>query len=84
MSKLNDAGVTWLICGQQTPVKMSTMPKLGWVEEIVTAADQASIPVFLKDNLISCVDQYGFAFKGGKPLNGLRQEFPAGVRGRER
>jgi protein gp37 len=62
----------WLIIGQQTPVRMSTMPQIGWVEDIVHAADKAGIPVFLKDNLISCVDQYVFAMKDGK----YRQELP--------
>jgi protein gp37 len=70
--RLVDSGINWLIIGQQTPVRMSTMPKVGWVEEIVTAADKAKIPVFLKSNLISCVDQYGFAMRDGK----YRQEFP--------
>jgi protein gp37 len=73
---LEDAGINWLIIGQQTPVKISAMPKVGWVEEIVTAADTASIPVFLKDNLISCVDQYPFAFSGKFPDIKLRQELP--------
>lgn len=68
--------VDWLIIGQQTPVKISTMPKVGWIEEIVNAADKASIPVFLKDNLISCVDQYPFAFTGKFPDLKYRQEFP--------
>jgi protein gp37 len=69
---LEDASISWVIVGQQTPVKMSTMPQIGWVEEIINAADKANIPVFLKDNLISCVDQYDFALKDGK----YRQEFP--------
>lgn len=64
--------INWLIIGQQTPVKLSTMPKPGWVEEIIQSADKANIPVFLKDNLISCVDQYEFAIKDGK----YRQEMP--------
>ena len=70
------SGIQWVIIGQQTPVKRSTMPKLGWVEEIVMAADKANVPVFLKDNLISCVDQYPFAFSGIFPGIKLRQEFP--------
>jgi protein gp37 len=64
--------INWIIIGQQTPVNIKTMPKIGWVEEIVSAADTASIPVFLKSNLISCVDQYEVALKDGK----YRQEFP--------
>ncbi len=68
--------INWLIIGQQTPVKMSTMPKIGWIEEIVSAADKAEIPVFLKNNLMSCIDQYPFAFTGKFPDLKLRQEFP--------
>jgi protein gp37 len=72
-NSLENASIGWLIIGQQTPVKMSTMPKVGWIEEIVSAADKANIPVFLKDNLISCVDQYPIAIdKNGN----YRQEFP--------
>lgn len=70
--------ISWVIIGQVTPVKKSTMPKIGWVEEIVRACDKANIPVFLKDNLISCVDQYPFAFSGKFPDIKLRQEFPVG------
>uniref|UniRef100_A0A6H1ZR91 Radical SAM superfamily protein n=1 Tax=viral metagenome TaxID=1070528 RepID=A0A6H1ZR91_9ZZZZ len=46
-----NTGVNWVIIGQQTPVKLATMPKIGWVEDIVRASDKAGIPVFLKDNL---------------------------------
>ncbi len=42
-----------MICGQCTPVRMSTMPKLEWVSEIVKSCDKAKIQVFLKDNLSS-------------------------------
>jgi protein gp37 len=73
---LEDCGINWVIIGQQTPVKMSTMPQVGWVEEIVSSADKANIPVFLKDNLISCVDQYPFAFSGKFPNLKFRQEYP--------
>jgi len=71
---LKDLGINWLIIGQCTPVKQSTMPKIEWVKEIVDAADKAKIPVFLKNNLNSCkisdypelLDSHGM----------LRQEFP--------
>ncbi|KKM02244.1 hypothetical protein LCGC14_1786320, partial [marine sediment metagenome] len=69
---LSKSGIKWVIIGQQTPVNITTMPKIGWVKAIVRAADMASIPVFLKDNLISCVDQYEFALKDGE----YRQEMP--------
>jgi len=42
---------SWIICGQQTPMSASTSPRIEWVREIVEAADKASIPVFLKNNL---------------------------------
>lgn len=62
MSKLSDAGISWIICGQQTPVRKN-IPRQ-WLDDIVSAADKACIPVFCKDNL--------------KPLlgNNLRQEWP--------
>ncbi|KKL08345.1 hypothetical protein LCGC14_2576780 [marine sediment metagenome] len=39
----------WVIIGAQT--KPTVMPKVEWVKEIVEAADQAGIPVFLKNSL---------------------------------
>jgi len=74
------SGINWVIIGQQTPVNKATMLKVGWIQEIVRACDWASIPVFLKDNLISCVDQYLFAFSGKFPDIKLRQEFPKGIK----
>ena len=41
--------IDWVIIGAQT--KPTVMPKIEWVKEIVQACDEASIPVFLKDNL---------------------------------
>lgn len=46
-----NAGINWLIIGQQTPVKVSTMPKIEWIKDIVDSAVLAGVPVFLKDNL---------------------------------
>lgn len=43
--------INWLIIGQQTPISKKTTPKVEWVREIVEAADNAGVPVFLKDNL---------------------------------
>ncbi len=51
MSKLKDAGISWIIIGQCTPVSIKTQPKIEWIQEIVEAADKAKIDVFLKDNL---------------------------------
>ncbi len=83
--------IDWLIIGQQTPARPSTQPQVGWIKEIVEAADLAKIPVFLKDNLNSIFaandcelynkyrDQL-FKFKDwnekGEAVYHLRQEFP--------
>lgn len=85
------SGISWLIIGQQTPVKQSTMPKIEWVREIVLAADMAGIPVFLKDNLqklfIQNIDIKGnggyFLPEWARHITSdgrgeLRQEFPKG------
>mgnify|MGYP001565341819 CR=1 FL=1 len=71
---LLNAGVNWLVCGQQTPTRPATMPKLEWVAEIVEAADKLNIPVFLKNNLNSCaISDYPVLLdKNGN----LRQEVP--------
>jgi len=39
--------LTPMPCGK----RYTLQPKIGWVQEIVTACDKAGIPVFLKDNL---------------------------------
>jgi protein gp37 len=64
----------WLIIGQQTPVRKSTMPRSEWIKEIVMAADKANIPVFIKNNMNSCeiADYPELLDKNGN----LRQEFP--------
>ena len=46
-------GINLVIIGQQTPPSKKTEPKAEWIKEIVEACDEAGIPVFLKDNLIS-------------------------------
>lgn len=43
------AGIGWVIIGAQT--KPTVNPEIAWVENIVTGADAAGIPVFLKDSL---------------------------------
>jgi len=62
---LKDAGINWIIIGQQTPPNKKTEPKVEWVQEIVEAADKAGIPVFQKNNLKPLLD------------NNLRQEMPS-------
>ena len=63
---LERAGVNWVIIGAQT--KPTILPEAEWVEDIISAADNANIPVFLKDSL--------------KPLIGVYPEivYPKGVK----
>ncbi len=64
------AGVSWVIIGQQTPVKVSTEPKIGWIQDILVAAHNGgNIPIFIKNNLRSLL---GREWPGWKIL----QEFP--------
>jgi protein gp37 len=78
LSPVFDAGwLDWLIIGQQTPVSAKSAPKEEWIEEIVNAADQAKIPVFLKQNLWN----NPLVYEGEKGIffteeGKLRQEFP--------
>ena len=68
----------WVIIGQQTPIKKSTMPKIEWIQEIVRACDKTGIPVFLKDNLKSILPIANpFYRQYGVPMYEiiLRQEF---------
>ena len=76
-------GIDWLIIGAQT--KPYKPPKIEWVEEIVRAADQAGIPVFLKDNLRpllvdalakKLINRQRFFVKGEGYGWNLRQEMP--------
>lgn len=69
-----DTTIDWVIIGQTTPVKASTSPKIEWILEIVRAADETGVPVFLKNNLNSCeISDYPELLDSkGK----LRQEFP--------
>lgn len=74
------AGINWIIIGAQT--KPYVAPKIEWVREIVEAADNAGVPVFLKDSLkpllvISRSDQrYAPGWANGG-TGTLRQEMPA-------
>lgn len=79
------SGINWLIIGQQSPASTKTVPKVEWISEIVEAADKASIPVFLKDNLKSLLPAEAPFVTN--PLRDnefyLRQEFPLIKRGIE-
>ena len=79
MSKLTDAGISWVIIGCQTPKSLKTMPKFEWVKEIVDAADKARIPAFLKNNLIPLLPLQIRKEIWGQVV--LRQEFPGEVTG---
>ncbi len=50
------SGISWVIIGQQTPIKDVTRPKVTWISEIILAADKAEIPVFVKNNIIKDVE----------------------------
>jgi protein gp37 len=75
---LKFSSIKWLIIGQQTPLKLTTQPKIEWIKDIVDAAKSARVPVFLKDNLIPMIDELpNNCFT--KTLSGdmnLRQEYP--------
>ena len=72
--------IDWLIIGAQT--RPAVYPKIEHVKELVTAADKAGIPVFLKNNLDPLLGQNTDykKWKGkdaeGHNLYGLRQEWP--------
>ncbi len=75
------ASVQWVIIGAQTPYSAKTAPRISWVKEIVEAADQAGVPVFLKQNIYRVVNPTGHwehPFYSLVPGYGaaLRQEFP--------
>ncbi len=46
-------GISWVIIGQQTPVRKATMPSRVWIDEIENACKKVGIPYFEKNNLKS-------------------------------
>lgn len=74
------SGISWAIIGQQTPVSKKTASKVEWIREIVKAADKASIPVFLKNNLRTILPEeqpfYSVCDEEPSLTPRLRQEFP--------
>jgi len=89
---LQDAGISWVIVGQQTPVCASTQSQISWIKEIVEAANKSNVPVFLKNNLQSVFkkafdidksDGYllpAWAGETSGAYRKLRQEFPKVVK----
>ncbi len=81
---IEHSGVNWVIIGQQTPVRLATMPKIEWIREIVEACDKAKVPVFLKNNLMSLLKGcYGVnapywskVVPDFPNMDKLRQEYP--------
>ncbi len=81
--EISDQGLSaidWVIIGAQT--KPTVQPDIGWVREIVEAADRADIPVFLKDSLkplFAEVEEPGWLVGWENCPGELRQDFPKGV-----
>jgi len=64
--------INWLIIGAQT--RPTVYPNFEWAEEIAKAADQAGIPVFVKNNMNCCaISDYPKLLDG---KGNLRQEMP--------
>ena len=61
---VSNAGVKWLIVGQQTPLRATTIPDISWLRDIRALVNRCSIALFEKNNL--------------KPIlgNNLYQQFP--------
>ena len=72
------AGINWLIIGAQT--KPYKPPKIEGVEEIVRAADQAGIPVFLKNNIRPLIREAVWPQWSMDKRGDLRQEMPGARR----
>lgn len=50
--------VDWIIIGAETGRnKQKVIPCLGWIGDIVSAADAADVPVFMKDSLVHIVGE---------------------------
>lgn len=62
--------VNWIIIGAETGNrKGKIVPKLEWINEIVTSADKNSVPVFMKDSLIPIVGE-----------ENMRRDYPENLR----
>jgi len=59
----------WVIIGAESGRrKGKVVPERAWIEEICDAADQAGVPVFMKDSLVPIMGE-----------EHMRREFPAGL-----
>ena len=56
-SKLEEAGISWVVIGSQT--KPYRPPAITDVQEIVEACDKAGVKVFLKDSLKPLIEPIG-------------------------
>lgn len=76
--KLVKSDIGWVIVGAQT--NPTVKPEWEWVKEIIEVADQARIPVFLKDNLgLERLNEAGampYYKKHDTGTMQLRQEYP--------
>lgn len=85
--QLIGAGVNWAILGRETPSRKREHLPLQWFRQVVDAADDADIPVFLKNNLASLlpagspfmINRFPISLAHALNQNFLRQEFPQGV-----
>jgi len=79
LQEIRDCICQWVIIGAQT--KPYKAPEIEWVKELVEAADKASIPVFLKDNLrwprLSADGATPFYKRTPSGTMQLRQEMPS-------
>lgn len=58
--------VDWIIIGAETGRnRQKVVPRLGWIGDILSAADAAGVPVFMKDSLIPIVGE-----------GNMRRDFP--------
>lgn len=55
MNKLKEAGISWVIIGAVTKCPELPQPEKIWVEEIVRAADEAGVKVWLKASLYNAL-----------------------------
>lgn len=68
MGEIDLTGISWIIIGAMTgPGSKKYQPQSKWIENILRQAEEAEIPVFLKDNLIPLL---------GEMFVKERQQFP--------